>query len=67
MWKNINQVLSGKGRCSKTTSINKIKAQNDDILSDETDIANRFNEYFTEIGPKLASQLKVPLEILLIT
>lgn len=57
MWRNINQVLGGKGRCSKTTNITKIKASNGDILTDENEIADAFNKYFTEIGPELSSQL----------
>ena len=48
MWKKINQVLSGKSRCSKTTNISKLKTKNNGILSDELDMANRFNAYFTE-------------------
>ena len=57
MWRNINQVLGGKDRCSKTTIITKIEASNGNILTDENEIADAFNKYFTEIGPKLSSQL----------
>jgi hypothetical protein len=57
MWKNINQVINGKGRCSKTTTITTIKDDLDDIIQDEKLIADQPNKYFVEIGPKLSSQL----------
>lgn len=57
MWKNINQVISGKGRCSKTTTITTIKDDQGNIIHNEKLIANQLNKYFVEIGPKLSSQL----------
>ena len=50
MWKQIYQVISDKGRCSKTTTITTIK--NDHKL-----IADEFNKYFTEVGAKLSNQI----------
>ena len=58
MWKNINQIISGKARCSKTTTINTVNNDHGQIIHDEKLITNQFNKYFTEIGPKLSSQLQ---------
>ena len=53
MWKHINQLI---GRCSKTTNIQCIKVDNN-ILSNNKDIAASLNIYFTEIGPTLSNQI----------
>ena len=58
MWRNINQVISGKGRCSKTTIITTVKDDHDQTIHDEKLIANQFNKYFTEIGARLSSQIE---------
>ena len=57
MWKQINQVISVKGRCSKTTTITTIKNDQGNLIQEEKLIADEFNEYFTEVGPKLSSQI----------
>ena len=57
MWKNINQVISGKGRYSKTTTISAIKDDLDNTIHDEKLIADRLNKYFVEVGPNLSSNL----------
>ena len=58
MWKNRNQVLSGKGRCSKTT-ISKPKTKNNGFCPMnqiwQTDL---ISENFTEVGPALAENLE---------
>ena len=54
MWKNINQIIGGKGRCSKTTTITTLKDDQGNIIHDEKLIANQLNKYFVEIGPKLS-------------
>ena len=41
MWKNINQVISGKGRYSKTTTISAIKDDLDNTIHDEILIAEQ--------------------------
>ena len=40
MWRNINQVISGKGRCSKTTIITTVKDDHDQTIHNEKLIAN---------------------------
>ena len=57
MWKNINQVISGKGRYSKTTTISAIKDDLDNTIHDEKLIADRLNKYFVELGPNLSNNL----------
>ena len=57
MWKNINQVMSGRGRHSKTTTISSIKDDLGNIIHDEKCIADQLNKYFVEIGPKLSNSL----------
>ena len=53
MWKSINQLI---GKSSKTTNIPCIKVNNN-ILSNNNDIADALNTYFTKIGPDLSSQI----------
>ena len=57
MWKQINQVISGKGRCSKTTIITTIKNDQGNFIQDDKLIADEFNKYFTEVGAKLSNQI----------
>ena len=57
MWKNINHVISGKGRYSKTTTISAIKDDLGNTIHDEKLIADQLNKYFVEIGPKLSNKL----------
>ena len=59
MWKNINQVMSGSGRHSKTTTISSIKDNLGNTIQDEKCIADQLNKYFVEIGPKLSNNLTV--------
>ena len=53
MWKTINKLIN---KTSKITNISEI-SQNGNRVTDEATIANTLNEYFNEIGPKLASDL----------
>ena len=57
MWKNINQVISSKGRYSKTTTISAIKDDLDHTIHDEKLIADLLNKYFVELGPNLSNNL----------
>ena len=59
MWKNINLIIGRSGRCSKTTIISSIKQNNNanSKVTNEKDIAESLNEYFTEIGPSLSNNL----------
>ena len=54
MWKIINSLLHKKH--TKTTSPN-IFCDGNDIIHDSQEVAERFNNYFINIGPKLASQI----------
>ena len=56
MWENINQVIRGKGRYSKTTTIYAIKDDLGNTIHDEKLIADQLNNYFVEIGPKLSNK-----------
>jgi hypothetical protein len=49
MWKQINQVICGKGRCSKTTTITTVKNDQGNLIQEEKSIADEFNKNFTEV------------------
>ena len=49
----MNKLLNRK---SKTTKINRIIINDKAIVGDE-EIVNKFNEYFSEIGKKLAEEI----------
>ena len=51
-WKTINNLL---GRKNKQTVVNELKL-GDNSLTIPKDIAEGFNDYFSSIGPNLASQ-----------
>ena len=53
MWRNINQLI---GKTSKTTKITSVKT-NDVILTNKLDISETFNNYFSNIGKELSSQI----------
>ena len=53
MWKNINQLI---GRGSKTTHIPSL-SMGDEAITDESQIANELNKFFTCVGPDLSSQI----------
>jgi exonuclease III len=52
-WKTINSLL---GRRNKPTIVNELKL-GENSLTNPKDIAEGFNEYFSNIGPNLASQI----------
>ena len=52
-WQILNELLSRK---SKTTKINRITINGKAIVGDE-EIATKFNQYFSEIGSKLADEI----------
>ena len=54
VWKSINQLI---GKRSKTTHITVLKTDNDQIITDRTEIAETVNTYFTNIEPDLSSQV----------
>jgi len=62
-WRLINNVLHDTVQSSSTrTTINEIKDKNSSI-TDPSQIANKFNEYFSNIGPNLAKQIVTPPDI----
>ena len=52
-WKTINDLL---GRSPSDTTVNKLNVNGSNITFEE-EIANAFNEYFTNIGPSLANSI----------
>ena len=56
-WKQINEVIHKK---KKTPDLPKYFLENDKILTENKDIANCFNNFFSQIGPKLAKSIKSP-------
>ena len=55
MWKTIDKILH---KTSGTTTISELK-DGDTIVKGQNQIAEKLNEHFVNIGPKLASKLEV--------
>ncbi|CAB4016177.1 Hypothetical predicted protein [Paramuricea clavata] len=53
MWRNINQLI---GKTSKTTNVISVKS-NDQIFTNKDDIAETFNDYFSESGTELSNRI----------
>jgi hypothetical protein len=53
MWKNINHLINKK---SKSTNISSLQID-DQVVIECSSMSNLFNEYFTDIGPTLSSQI----------
>ena len=53
MWNTINKLLNKK---SKTTNVTELTINNESVI-DKQEIANNFNEYFSNIGAKLADKI----------
>lgn len=53
-WKTLNHILKKK---RGNNVCKKFRINDDDVLTDSTGIANSFNDYFVNIGPKLANSL----------
>ena len=56
-WKTINSIISNKKESSNACE--KFHIDND-IIDDPKEIANKFNYFFQNIGPKLASTIQLP-------
>ena len=52
-WKTVNKILNRKQKCPE---INSVKTQNGEI-SDPTELAECFNDYFTNVGPDIAKTI----------
>ena len=53
-WNTINSVLGGG---KKQSTQNKFKDDDGNVFIDPEDISNQFNDFFVNIGPKLASNI----------
>lgn len=58
LWTTVNNICSDNK--NKNTDINKIKLENGQITTEKIKIANRFNNYFSNIGENLATKIKIP-------
>ena len=56
-WKQINEILSKK---KKSVDLPKYFFDGSKTLTDNTDIANCFNNFFCNIGPSLANEINSP-------
>ncbi|CAB3992421.1 Hypothetical predicted protein, partial [Paramuricea clavata] len=52
-WKTVNKILNRKQKCP---DINSVKTQNGEI-TDPNELAESFNDYFTNIGPDIAKTI----------
>ncbi len=57
-WKTINGILN---KTKQNKMFPKVFKNNGVVYTQKKDIANKFNTLFTEIGPKLSSQIQPPL------
>ncbi len=57
MWKTLNEILN---KPKKNTKMSKsfIETCTSNIIDDPKEIANKFNDYFINIGPSLANKIK---------
>ncbi len=53
-WNTINNLLNRK---SKTTVVNELSVDHGKKVTQDKDIVNEFNKFFTSIGPKLANNI----------
>ena len=59
-WKTINELLNGGNISKKNTEVEKLVMstnRGEKIVQSEKDIANSFNDFFVNIGPKLAEAI----------
>ena len=54
-WKDINSII-GKGH--KKSPQTKFKDENGKVITDSHDIPNQFNDFFVNVGPKLAKEIQ---------
>jgi hypothetical protein len=62
-WKILNEVINKKK--SKPTISSLFKTNDNTEISDPILIANKFCNYFTNIGPNLAKKIKPSLDVIL--
>ena len=59
-WKTVNELLNGGNVSKKNTEVDKLITNTDGvdrIVTTEKDIAESFNDFFVNIGPKLAEAI----------
>ena len=56
-WQIIKETI-GKGKCNSTQNFPKKVIVDNKAITDEKEIAENFNKFFTEIGPKLANNIE---------
>lgn len=57
LWNCVNKICNKPRQNNK---IEKIESQNSEIITDKTEIANQFNNFFCDIGENLAKNIKKP-------
>ena len=57
MWKTLNKLLNKPTKNTKLTNT-FVKSNTTNIVDDPKEIANKFNEYFINVGPNLAKKIK---------
>ncbi len=57
-WKTINGILN---KTKRKKTFPKIFKENGMIYTNKTDIRNKFNKHFTDIGPELSNYIQSPL------
>ena len=60
-WNALNSLMGKKTKSSEIPKI-KLNSSESTCITDAKGIANSFNTLFTEIGPKLASQIPPPVQ-----
>ena len=56
IWNTLNQILNKSNKISKIAKT-FVGNNSSNIIDDPKDIANKFNDYFVNIGPNLAKQI----------
>ena len=54
-WREINSII---GKVKRQPAQCRFRAENGTIITDSQDISNHFNEFFVNVGPKLASSIQ---------
>ena len=64
LWQTLNELLNNS---RKTTKISKVfvETNSTNVLDDPHEIANKFNEYFTNVGPNLAKKINTKKTIMI--
>ena len=58
IWKTINEILNRRPKNNTKITKTFIQTNSSNILDDPKEIANKFNDYFVNVGPNLANTIK---------